>query len=156
MTGEPSAKPDCSASVASQPSGEAAPDELLTEFCRDLQLTLVAADEPHDTLTSVPFYLITTNPKLVMIRLHGRNREGWDHPDKEWRKKRTLYCYSSRELQGLATLIQNLAPAPQEICVIFNNNSGKDAAPNALELQRILHLEFKGLAPHDPEQLNLF
>ena len=90
-----------------------------------------------------------------MIRLHGRNREGWDHPDK-WRKKRTLYCYSSRELQGLATLIQNLAPAPQEICVIFNNNSGKDAAPNALELQRILHLEFKGLAPHDPEQLNLF
>ncbi|MCG4650629.1 DUF72 domain-containing protein, partial [Bifidobacterium longum] len=63
--------------------------------------------------------------------------------------------YSSRELQGLATLIQNLAPAPQEICVIFNNNSGKDAAPNALELQRILHLEFKGLAPHDPEQLNL-
>ena len=128
----------------------------LTEFCRDLQLTLVAADEPHDTLTSVPFYLITTNPKLVMIRLHGRNREGWDHPDKEWRKKRTLYRYSSRELQGLATLIQNLAPAPQEICVIFNNNSGKDAAPNSLELQRILHLEFKGLAPHDPEQLNLF
>ena len=128
----------------------------LTEFCRDLKITLVAADEPHDTLTSVPFYLIVTNPELVLIRLHGRNREGWNHPDKEWRKKRTLYRYSTTELQGLAALIDNLQPAPKEICVIFNNNSGKDAAPNAMELQKIMHLSFNDLAPHDPEQLNLF
>lgn len=128
----------------------------LTDFCRDLQFTLVAADEPHDTLTSVPFYLATTTPRLVMLRLHGRNQQGWAHPDKEWRKKRTLYRYSDAELQDFAEQIQKLTPEPREICVIFNNNSAHDAAPNALRLQEILRIQFQGLAPRDPEQLDLF
>lgn len=128
----------------------------LVDFCRDLKLTLVAADEPHDTPKSVPFELAMTNSKLAIVRLHGQNAKGWNHPGQQWRKQRTIYCYSDRELADLATRIKQLAPQPKEICIIFNNNAGGDAAANAKKLQSLLHLEFNGLFPRDSEQLDLF
>lgn len=128
---------------------------LLT-FCRELHFTLVAADEPHGTVTSVPFVLATTNPDLVMMRLHGQNTEGWSNQGKSWRKTRTLYKYSPAELQAFCDQINQLTTQPKELCVIFNNNSGKDAAPNALQLQKMLDIHFTGLAPRSPEQIDLF
>lgn len=128
----------------------------LLAFCRELHFTLVAADEPHGTVTSVPFVLATTNPNLVMLRLHGQNTEGWINQGKSWRKTRTLYKYSPAELQGFCDRINQLTPQPKELCVIFNNNSGKDAAPNALQLQKMLGIHFTGLAPRSPEQIDLF
>lgn len=130
--------------------------KALVGYCRDLNFTLVAADEVNQIEGSVPFKLVTTNPQLVLLRLHGRNRTGWNHPGKEWRKKRTLYRYSDQELEQFKKEILALQPQPREVCVIFNNNSGGDAAPNALKLQRMLHLQFSGLVPRDPEQLDLF
>ena len=130
--------------------------DSLISYCRDLKFTLVAADEPHDTVTSVPFKLVTTNPELALLRLHGRNKEGWANQDKSWRKTRTLYRYSEKELAAFAQTIRALNPAPKEICVIFNNNSAKDAAPNALQLQKMMGVHFSGLAPRSPEQLDLF
>ncbi|MDD7692770.1 MAG: DUF72 domain-containing protein [Lactobacillaceae bacterium] len=128
----------------------------LLAFCRELHFTLVAADEPHGTVTSVPFVLATTNPDLVMMRLHGQNTEGWINQGKSWRKTRTLYKYSSAELQVFCDQINQLTPQPKELCVVFNNNSGKDAAPNALQLQKMLGIHFTGLAPRSPEQIDLF
>lgn len=128
----------------------------LLAFCRELHFTLVAADEPHGTITSVPFVLATTNPDLVMMRLHGQNTEGWINQGKSWRKTRTLYKYSPAELQAFCDQINQLTPQPKELCVIFNNNSGKDAAPNALQLQKMLDIHFTGLAPRSPEQIDLF
>ena len=125
-------------------------------FCRELNFTVVAADEPHNTPTSVPFVLAATNPDLAMLRLHGRNRKGWENQGKEWRKTRTLYRYSPEELQFFKKQIESLQPQPKELCVIFNNNSAKDAAPNALSLQKMMNVEFEGLAPKSPEQLDLF
>lgn len=43
-----------------------------------------------------------------------------------------------------------------KFAVIFNNNSGGDAADNALQLQQLLGLEFPDLAPKAPEQIDLF
>lgn len=128
----------------------------LLAFCRELHFTLVAADEPHGTVTSVPFVLATTNPDLVMMRLHGQNTEGWINQGKSWRKTRTLYKYSSAELQAFCDQINQLTPQPKELCVVFNNNSGKAAAPNALQLQKMLGIHFTGLAPRSPEQIDLF
>lgn len=126
------------------------------DFCRELNFTLVAADEPHDTPTSVPFVLTTTTPELAILRLHGRNQQGWDHQGKDWRKTRTLYRYSAAELKFFQEQIVALNPQPREVCVIFNNNSAKDAAPNALALKEMMGVEFTGLAPKSPEQLDLF
>lgn len=130
--------------------------DSLISYCRDLKFTLVAADEPHDTVTSIPFELVTTNPDLAMLRLHGRNKKGWANQDKSWRKTRTLYRYSDSELADFVQTIQALTPAPKETCIIFNNNSAHDAAPNALQLQKMLGVQFSGLAPRSPEQLDLF
>lgn len=130
--------------------------DSLIGYCRDLDFTLVAADEPHDQVTTVPFKLVTTNPNLVMLRLHGRNKQGWANQDKSWRKTRTLYKYSYDELASFMQAINHLQPQPNEVCIIFNNNSGGDAAPNALELQKMMGINFTGLAPRSPEQLDLF
>ena len=130
--------------------------ESVVDFCRELNFTLVAADEPHDIPASVPFFLATTNPDLVMVRLHGRNHQGWANQGKEWRKTRTLYRYSTAELKEFQMAIENLSTQPQELTIIFNNNSGQDAAPNALQLQEMMGVTFAGLAPKSPEQLDLF
>ncbi|MEY8442129.1 DUF72 domain-containing protein [Lactobacillaceae bacterium 24-114] len=128
----------------------------LISYCQDLRLTLVAADEPHNTVTSVPFYLAVPNPELVMVRLHGRNKKGWENQGKEWRKTRTLYRYSNEELSELQEKILTVSDKAKETTIIFNNNSAGDAAPNALALQKKMNIEFEGLAPRDPEQLDLF
>lgn len=130
-------------------------DSLLA-YCQDLNFTLVAADEPHDKVTSVPFLLATTNLRLALVRLHGRNQHGWDNAGKSWRKTRTLYRYSDEELAALKEQLTELKPSPAELCVIFNNNSAGDAAPNALRLQSMMDIHFQGLAPKSPEQLDLF
>ncbi|MHA8110636.1 DUF72 domain-containing protein [Lactobacillaceae bacterium Melli_B4] len=120
---------------------------------KQLHFTLAIVDEPHNLNDGVPFAALVTNPDLGFIRLHGRNAEGWFNQGKDWRSQRTLYRYNDHELTGLAKIVQQLAGQCREVCVIFNNNSGKDAAPNALKLQSILGLHFNGLAP---KQLDLF
>lgn len=130
--------------------------EALVGHCRDWQLTLVAADEPHAGPTGIPFDLVTTTPDLTLLRLHGRNQTGWANPGANWRKQRTLYRYSAAELAALQAAIMGQQPQPQETCVIFNNNSGGDAAANARTLTNMMHLHFSGLLPRDPEQLALF
>lgn len=130
--------------------------DALVNYCRDLNLTLVAADEPHQGPGGVPFFLTTTTKNLTMIRLHGRNQAGWQTAGKDWRKKRTLYRYSAEELADLARVIKDQNPAPLETCVIFNNNSGGDAADNALALSKLMGLHFTGVTKKDPTQLKLF
>jgi uncharacterized protein YecE (DUF72 family) len=47
----------------------------------------------------------------------------------------------------------HLQKSTEEICLIFNNNSGGDAAANAKEMMKLLGIEYGGLAPR---QLDLF
>ena len=127
----------------------------LVEFCQTQHLTLTAADEPSQTEASVPFKPIVTTPELFFMRLHGRNQHGWSKKGPNWRKERTLYRYSETELTEFKDIINGLQGQVNEICVIFNNNSGGDAAPNALTLKEMLGIDFYGLAPKPPTQLKL-
>ncbi|MCL0312852.1 DUF72 domain-containing protein [Apilactobacillus sp. TMW 2.2459] len=124
-----------------------------THLLKELNFTEVIVDEPHNINTGVPFYPVVTNEALTVIRLHGRNNKGWNIRTKNWRKERTLYCYSDVELANLAKIVNKLKLKTKEVCIIFNNNSGKDAAPNALKLVELLNLHFKDLADR---QLSLF
>ncbi|KRL05103.1 DUF72 domain-containing protein [Liquorilactobacillus oeni] len=128
----------------------------LISFCKKQHYTLVAADEPTQENASVPFFPVATTSELLVMRLHGRNQKGWFNPGKEWRKQRTLYRYNSKELLELKRKIEVLQSNVKEICVIFNNNSGGDAAPNALELKQLLKIDFPDLGPLPPEQTELF
>lgn len=53
----------------------------------------------------------------------------------------------------LAQKAQILAQKAKKVYVIFNNNSGGHAANNAKTYQRLLNIEYEGLAP---QQLKLF
>lgn len=122
-------------------------------YLQSLKLTNVTTDEPHNLNDGIPLVETVTTPVLAVVRLHGRNAQGWFNQGTDWRKTRTLYRYSEAELQDIAALVKRVAQHAQQVCVIFNNNSAKDAAPNALRLQKILGLHWQNLAP---QQLDLF
>lgn len=122
-------------------------------YLQSLKLTNVTTDEPHNLNDGIPLVETVTTPELAVVRLHGRNAQGWFNQGTDWRKTRTLYRYSEAELQDIAALVKRVAQPAQQVCVIFNNNSAKDAAPNALRLQKILGLHWQNLAP---QQLDLF
>ncbi len=121
-------------------------------YLSELHMTQVIVDEPHATNMGVPFSPVVTDKNLAMLRLHGRNVKGWTS-NQNWRKQRTLYRYSSQELQSFADTVKTLNKEANEVVIIFNNNSGGDAADNALELKKMLGINFNGLAPM---QLDLF
>lgn len=108
----------------------------LVSFCTQNNITLVAVDEPSVGQLSVPFKPIITNKQLLLVRLHGRNEAGWQHKGPDWRKYRTFYDYSDNELSRLKDTLILQQNSVQEICIIFNNNSGGHAAKNALSLKK--------------------
>ncbi|XVH05517.1 hypothetical protein ACN6KH_11060 [Enterococcus faecium] len=56
-------------------------------------------------------------------------------------------------MQELAHEVKVVDSKTKEVGVIFNNNSGGDAAENALALQKILNIKPDGL---NPTQMDLF
>lgn len=123
------------------------------DFMMQQQFSLAIIDEPQLLNTTVPFDSFVTNPAFTLLRLHGRNANGWQSNDADWRKKRTLYRYNEQELYELAETIKRLQGQTKEIGIIFNNNSGGDAAENALALKKILDITYDDL---NPAQIDLF
>ncbi|MFD0695381.1 DUF72 domain-containing protein [Paenibacillus sp. GCM10027628] len=111
-------------------------------------------DEPQVFPGSVPTILKPTNDDVTMVRFHGRNTGGWTSSGtKDWREVRYLYRYSHEELLEWKENLLRLEKETGEVCVIFNNNSGGDAASNALQLMDLLGIETKQLPP---EQMDMF
>ncbi|RDW16192.1 DUF72 domain-containing protein [Oceanobacillus chungangensis] len=114
------------------------------------------ADEPQAGVGSVPIVPVATNEKITLIRMHGRNFHGWTRPknaNTNWREVRYLYKYNEAELVEWKARIQDLEKQSKDIFIVFNNNSGGDAAGNAKQLQKLLDIEYDNLSP---QQLRLF
>jgi uncharacterized protein YecE (DUF72 family) len=111
-------------------------------------------DEPQAGEGSVPTILKPTNDEATLIRFHGRNVYGWNKPNGEnWREVRYLYRYTTEELTEWLEKIKKLEKQTKNLFILFNNNSGGDAADNAKELIHLLNIQYEGLAP---KQLGLF
>ncbi|WP_226677020.1 DUF72 domain-containing protein [Rossellomorea aquimaris] len=111
-------------------------------------------DEPQAGEGSVPRVLEATHKEATLIRFHGRNMYGWNKPNGEdWREVRYLYRYNRVELEEWIPHIHRLHENSKDLYILFNNNSGGDAAANAKELIELLGIEYDGLAP---KQLDLF
>jgi len=111
-------------------------------------------DEPDAGPGSIPAVLRPTDSQWTVVRFHGRNAEGWNgngRPD--WRVVRYLYRYSMEELAEWKHKLVKLQEQTEQIVVVFNNNSGGDAADNAKQLMQLLGMKVKA-AP--PSQLELF
>jgi uncharacterized protein YecE (DUF72 family) len=111
-------------------------------------------DEPQAGTGSIPTVLKATNEKETLIRFHGRNVYGWNRPSEgDWREVRYLYRYNQAELAEWKDELTSLQTQTDHIYIIFNNNSGRDASDNALQMIQELGLTYSGLAPR---QLDLF
>ncbi|MBI0577581.1 DUF72 domain-containing protein [Neobacillus cucumis] len=111
-------------------------------------------DEPQSGEGSIPTVLETLDSEKVLIRFHGRNVHGWQKRNADnWREVRYLYRYNPQELEEWAASLKNLETESKDVYVLFNNNSGGDAADNAKEMIDLLEIEYGGLAPR---QLDLF
>ncbi|KYG33558.1 DUF72 domain-containing protein [Alkalihalobacillus trypoxylicola] len=111
-------------------------------------------DEPQAGQSSIPLVLESTDSNKTLFRFHGRNVHGWNDPGNgRWREVRYLYRYNDSEITEFAEMLQGFQEMSEDIYVIFNNNSGGDAADNALHLINKLQITYHGLAPR---QLDLF
>lgn len=126
------------------------------DFMKEEGWIHTVADEPQAGSGSIPIVPVATDKDLTLIRLHGRNVHGWNKPnsaDTTWREVRYLYRYNEEELLEWKDRIKKLACDSKDVIILFNNNSGGDAAQNAKELQSLLKIEYEGLASR---QLHLF
>ncbi|WP_436861060.1 DUF72 domain-containing protein [Staphylococcus caeli] len=124
-------------------------------FLTHQQLIHAVCDEPQAGQGSIPLINRITH-ETAFVRYHGRNVHGWtkkDLTDEAWRDVRYLYDYSEHELKDLSNKVKLLEQKAKNIYVVFNNNSGGHAAENAKTYQRLLDIEYEGLAP---QQLKLF
>jgi uncharacterized protein YecE (DUF72 family) len=110
-------------------------------------------DEPQAGNGSIPIVMYTTGEK-TLVRMHGRNVYGWNNSGQpNWREVRYLYRYNQSELLEWKERIQMLAAQTQNLTILFNNNSGGDAADNAKQMIDLLDIQYDFLAPR---QLDLF
>lgn len=111
-------------------------------------------DEPQAGEGSVPTVLKATNNEKTLVRMHGRNIAAWMKPNgRNWREVRYLYRYNKEELLEWKDNLLKLQNETKDIYVLFNNNSGGDAASNAKEFIQLMDIKYKGLAA---KQLDLF
>ncbi|MDX8360846.1 DUF72 domain-containing protein [Cytobacillus sp. IB215316] len=111
-------------------------------------------DEPQAGEGSIPTILNTTNEQKTLVRFHGRNVHGWNKPNSSnWREIRYLYRYNDVELEQWIKNLHQLKKNSENIYVLFNNNSGGDAADNAKQLISMLEIQYNGLSS---KQLDLF
>uniref|UniRef100_UPI001C30399E DUF72 domain-containing protein n=1 Tax=Bacillus sp. GbtcB13 TaxID=2824758 RepID=UPI001C30399E len=83
----------------------------------------------------------------------GRNVHGWLDTGENWRAVRCLYRYNNKELKEWVERLEQLKKKTKGIYVLFNNNSGGDAADNAKQLMKMMNITY---GEPKPEQLNLF
>ncbi|WP_082234039.1 DUF72 domain-containing protein [Halobacillus massiliensis] len=124
------------------------------EFMREHQWIHTICDEPQAGESSVPLVEETTHPTQTLVRFHGRNVHGWNkNGRKDWRKVRFLYRYNEEELQEWKERVERIKQQTPEVTLLFNNNSGGDAADNAKQMQELLEIEYEDL---NPRQMDFF
>jgi uncharacterized protein YecE (DUF72 family) len=107
-------------------------------FEQDIGAIHVVADEPQGSSASIPAVWEVTNPRLAVVRLHGRNVGTWQKKDLPSAAERFEYLYSDDELHSLVPSIQNLANRVEAVHVLFNNCYRDYATRNAAQLTALL------------------
>lgn len=130
--------------------------ERTIQFMKEEGWIHTICDEPQAGIGSVPIVLEPTSKENTLIRFHGRNVHGWNKNGRDdWREVRFLYNYNEQELSEWVDYIKELKKHTKHITILFNNNSGGDAANNAKLLIDMLGLKYEGLHPKQMDLFNL-
>ena len=109
--------------------------EATLAFARNHNFVHVVADTPQGFSNSVPAVWTVTNPRLAILRLHGRNTSKWGTPGATV-EERFDYMYSDEELEEIAAHLENLTAF--EVHVLFNNTHRDQGHRNATTLLQML------------------
>ncbi len=85
----------------------------------ELAMSYVAVDEPAGQVGGVPGDYCVTNPRLTVLRMHGRNRSGWRRGAGV--HERFNYVYSRKELEEWISPVRSMAEQAEKVHVVFNN-----------------------------------
>jgi uncharacterized protein YecE (DUF72 family) len=107
-------------------------------FLRANDLALVNLDMPQGFRSSLPATAEVTDPKLAMVRMHGRDKDAWT---KKTVQERFRYRYKPEELQEWVPRIEQLAANAERTQVLMNNCYSDDAVVGARQLIALLHGE---------------
>ena len=89
---------------------------------------------------TVPKVVAVTDPRLAIVRFHGRNAQTW-YVKATTTAQRFDYLYSQEELaEWLPAIRDVLAPGAAEVHLLMNNNRANYAVRNALDLMELLGL----------------
>ena len=107
-------------------------------FERELGVVHTVVDGPQGFSNSVPAVWATTQARVALLRLHGRNTATWNLRGAAASSDRFNYDYPDAELAALAGPIRTLARTTMQTHVIFNNNMEDQGQRNAATMQRLL------------------
>lgn len=107
------------------------------EFLTEHDIPMVIVDAPPGMKSSLPATPIVTSTRLVVVRLHGRREETWEHRN-EITSERYRYLYDAAELTAWVQPVLDVAAQAPETHVIFNNCYGNYAPTNAIEFSALL------------------
>jgi len=94
--------------------------ERVLEVLREHNLSYVGVDSPRHCPTALPGRAVVTNPKLAMLRFHGRNQGAWSGPAAS-AAERFDYLYTEEELDEWVKPIQRLSKEAEQVHVVMNN-----------------------------------
>jgi uncharacterized protein YecE (DUF72 family) len=94
--------------------------ERLLGLLRAQEFFYVCVDEPEASVGGVPPVALVGDPRLSLVRFHGRNRAGWEKPGATVHE-RFDYLYAPDELGFWIDPIRRLAGRAETVHAIFNN-----------------------------------
>jgi uncharacterized protein YecE (DUF72 family) len=78
-----------------------------------------------------------TNPKLALLRLHGRNKATWNSKGPA-SSSRFDYWYAPEELEAMVPEIRHVASQVDAMQILFNTNYQDQGQVNASLMRQIL------------------
>jgi uncharacterized protein YecE (DUF72 family) len=110
--------------------------ERLVALLRGIEASYVIVDEPQGKRTSMPPAVLVADPRLAVIRFHGRRADTWGARASVAQKYD--YLYDPAELEPWARAVERLAAQVQEVHVVFNNCVSNYAVIGAQGLMALL------------------
>jgi uncharacterized protein YecE (DUF72 family) len=111
----------------------------LCDLLSEARTSVCVVDEPQLGFGSFPRLVEVTDPRLAVVRFHGRNRGSW-YLRGESSRDRFNYLYTREELREWRADIRRLSEEAEELHLLFNNNRSNYAVLNGLEMAEILEL----------------
>lgn len=99
--------------------GESQRFARVLDWLRDLRASYVCVDEPQGFVNSMPPIVAVADPRLAVVRFHGRRTEHWNRPVSVQEKYN--YLYTAEELRPWAAAVQKVSEHAEVVHAVFNN-----------------------------------